>query len=102
MIVPSLALLLAVKAVAHWGAVHHADKPLFYPIVEVHNCAGGILDIYSDKNLTDPLINPIVGDQNGFYSYYAKTPYVRETILFGEETITKNTCPIRSPENGQH
>ena len=102
MVSVGISLLLAMRVVGHWGAVHHVDKPLFYPIVEVRDCKDQMLPIYADKDLTVQEKNPITGDQNGVYSYYAETPYVKEKILFGEETIVNNNCLIRSPENGQH
>lgn len=101
MVSVGISLLLAMRVVAHWGAVHHVDQPLFYPIVEVRDCKDQMLSIYADKDLTTPLPNPVTADQNGVYVYFADTPYVKEKILFGEETIVNNNCLIRSPENGQ-
>lgn len=101
MVSVGISLLLAMRVVAHWGAVHHVDQPLFYPIVEVRDCKDQMLPIYADKDLTVPEKNPTTGDKNGVYSYYAETPYVKEKILLGEETIVNNNCLIRSPENGQ-
>jgi hypothetical protein len=64
------ALLMALLSVGffHGHVFGKTDKP--YSMVYVKSCDDRFADIYSDKEMTTPMPNPVVSDYRGEFSVF--------------------------------
>lgn len=90
-------LLLVFTSVAHWGSIAWTQKydDQHHDLIYVKDCQDRFVDIYSDKELTIPLPNPFVSENDGRYLYWSSHPYEKVTIIHWNEMTTVNTCRDR-------